>query len=132
VLADPAGLEQVVINLAVNAKDAMPQGGWLHISARNRPRAAESLGNHVRLEVADTGVGIAPEALEHIFDPFWSTKGEGGHSGLGLAIVDSVVHQMSGTVSVHSDPGHGTAFRIDLPASPGGALDVILRSSSES
>lgn len=136
VLADPAGLEQVVINLAVNANDAMPEGGRLQVTAENCPRSGEGSYDHVHLVVADTGTGIAPDALERIFDPFWSTKGEGGHSGLGLAIVDSVVHQMRGRVAVESAPGRGTAFRIDLPAWPPGTgnadRDVILRSSSGS
>lgn len=143
VAADPLGLEQAVINLAVNAKDAMqdrrkdcvpetnavadPAGGAapgaagilgacrLTLETSNEPAAGVDGADQVRLTVSDTGVGIPPEVLERVFDPFWSTKGDSGHSGLGLAIVDSVVHQMGGTVSVTSRPGRGTAFRIELP-----------------
>lgn len=127
VAADPLGLEQVVVNLAVNARDAMhgksEAGGRLTIRTRNRPASGFDRGDQVRLVVADEGVGIEPDALERVFDPFWSTKsgsgvsGSGSHSGLGLAIVDSVVHQMGGTVSVVSRLGRGTAFRVDLPRS---------------
>lgn len=115
VAADPVGLEQAVINLAVNARDAMPEGGRLTLTTANRAAAGLDGADQVRLVVADEGVGIEADVLDRIFDPFWSTKGDTGHSGLGLAIVDTVVHQMGGTVSVDSEPGRGTAFLIDLP-----------------
>ena len=120
VAADPPGLEQAIINLVVNARDAMDAksggGGRLTIQTMNRPASGLGGDDRVRLVVADRGVGIEPEALERVFDPFWSTKEKSGrHSGLGLAIVDSVVHKMGGSVSVVSRLGRGTAFRIDLP-----------------
>ena len=109
VLADPGQIEQVVINLAVNARDAMPGGGRLLIETR-------ADGVFVRLSVTDTGVGIAPEALPHVFEPFYTTKPVGEGTGLGLASVHGAITQSGGHVRVRSTPGQGTTIEISLPA----------------
>lgn len=122
VLADPVQMEQVILNLAINARDAMPQGGVLTIEATN-VRVTEPLadapdippGDYVRLSVTDTGEGIAPEHMDRLFEPFFTTKGEHG-SGLGLAVVYGVVQQSNGFIVVKSTRGEGAAFHIYLPA----------------
>jgi two-component system, cell cycle sensor histidine kinase and response regulator CckA len=123
VKVDQGQLEQVVINLAVNARDAMPEGGRLVIRTENRSqpqpvrRAAEIMpaGEYVLIEVADTGVGIAPDLLARIFEPFFSTKEIGSGTGLGLSTVYGIVKQTGGFVFVDSAPGRGTTFSICLP-----------------
>jgi PAS domain S-box-containing protein len=116
VFADPRQLEQVLMNLAVNARDAMPSGGTLAISTFVLP-ALEGAG-HGRVEVVvrDTGTGMDAETLSRAFDPFFTTKGAGRGTGLGLAVVHGVVQQCGGTVSIDSSLGRGTAVRIVLPA----------------
>lgn len=110
VFADPAQLEQVLLNLLVNGKDALKNGeGTLRIETRNLD------GGRVLLAVADDGSGIAPELLDHIFEPFFSTKGRGGHSGLGLASVYGIVEQCGGTIEVKSQVGQGSRFEVVLP-----------------
>ena len=116
VRADAGQLEQVVMNLAVNARDAMPGGGTLTIETR-----AE--GDHVCLAVTDTGVGIEPDALPHVFEPFYTTKPVGEGTGLGLASVHGAVTQSGGHVRVHSEPGRGTTFEVLLPATSETAAD---------
>jgi two-component system NtrC family sensor kinase len=121
--ADLRMVEQVVINLAVNARDAMTHGGSLLITAmeveigaervRNNPEARP--GRFVCLSVADTGTGIAPEVLPHIFEPFFTTKETGKGTGLGLASVYGVVKQHSGWIEVQSEAGQGTTFRLFFP-----------------
>ncbi len=113
VLADRAQLEQVVINLAINARDAMPGGGTLAIET-------SATGEHVRLTVSDTGSGIEPAVLEHIFEPFYTTKEVGLGTGLGLATVHGIVTQSGGRVEVVSDPGLGSTFAVLLPAAAAG------------
>jgi two-component system cell cycle sensor histidine kinase/response regulator CckA len=123
VRVDQGQFEQVIINLAVNARDAMPGGGRLTIRTANvaleRPeqRGVETVpvGDYVLIEVADTGIGIPPENLGRIFEPFFSTKEVGSGTGLGLSTVYGIVKQTGGFVSVESAPGKGTAFRILLP-----------------
>jgi two-component system cell cycle sensor histidine kinase/response regulator CckA len=123
VKVDQGQLEQVVINLAVNARDAMPNGGRLTIRTANVRRAAAlrrgpeimPAGDYVLIEVADTGIGIAPDHLAHIFEPFFSTKEVGSGTGLGLSTVYGIVTQTGGFVFVESIPGRGTAFEIYLP-----------------
>src|SRR3954454_19660021 len=111
VLADRAQLEQVVINLAINARDAMPDGGTLAIET--------SAGDgHVRLAVSDTGTGIDPALRERIFEPFFTTKELGFGTGLGLATVHGIVTQSGGRVEVSSQPGLGSPFTVHLPAAP--------------
>ena len=128
VKADPGQLGQVIMNLAVNARDAMPQGGKLTIATSSlrldHPLAARDAtippGNYVRLSVSDTGSGMSTDILNHIFEPFFTTKRSGQGTGLGLAIVYGVVKQTGGWICVHSVPGHGTTFEIYLTqADPG-------------
>jgi PAS domain S-box-containing protein len=123
VLADPGHLHQVLMNLAVNARAAMPNGGTLLIETTNvflEEGAAEqhpdmAPGPYVQLDVSDTGTGMTKEVLEHVFEPFFTTKKAGEGTGLGLATVYGIVKQCGGSISVHSEPGMGTRFRISLP-----------------
>ena len=122
---DPGQLDQVLVNLVVNARDAMPDGGELTLRTRNvdldgeRAREIGGLeaGPHVLLQVEDTGTGIEPGVVEHIFEPFFTTKSEGRGTGLGLATVYGIVVQSGGAVVVDSEPGRGTRFDIWLPVS---------------
>jgi signal transduction histidine kinase len=112
VIASEAQLELALLNLVVNALDAMPQGGTLTLAA---DLAAET----VRLEVQDTGAGIAADILPRIFEPWVTTKPVGRGSGLGLSIARDVVNALGGTIAVASTPGDGTRFTITLPAVEG-------------
>jgi PAS domain S-box-containing protein len=133
VRADPAMMEQVLVNLVVNARDAMPRGGELEIVTENVPvEAAEARqhaecrpGQFVCLSVRDNGSGIAPEHLPHIFEPYFTTKGLGKGTGLGLATVDSIIKEHEGWIEVSSQPGAGTMFKVFLPASRAAAPSVI-------
>ncbi len=114
------------MNLAINARDAMPQGGQLLLSTANLPEAAadrpEGLpaGDYVRVKVSDTGTGIAPEIRERIFDPFFTTKPPGQGTGLGLSMVHGFVHQSGGQIQVDSTTGVGTCISLYLPRAPEG------------
>ena len=119
VFADKGQLEQVLMNLAVNARDAMPGGGRFAIELENRKlaRAEHDLraGDYVALRVSDTGIGIAPEHLDRIFDPFFTTKARGHGTGLGLSMCYGIVGQAGGSLTVESQLGVGTSFLILLP-----------------
>ena len=116
VLVDPAELELAVINLTVNAKDAMPEGGQLTLSARNAaPAEIDIAGKFVVLTVADTGTGIDPEVTERIFEPFFTTKPAGQGTGLGLSQVYGLCAQAGGTARIDSTPGQGTRVICTCP-----------------
>jgi len=119
VLADPGMLEQVLMNFAVNSRDAMPKGGDLVIQTAMveimNPSPRQRAGWFVRLSVSDTGCGIAPKDLEHIFEPFFTTKEIGKGTGLGLATVFGIVEQHKGWLEVESQVGVGTKFSLFLP-----------------
>lgn len=122
VMVDPGQLSQVLINLAVNARDAMPQGGTLTISTASTkldgPTSTPELlpGSYVLISISDTGFGMSSEILTHLFEPFFTTKGVGKGAGLGLAVVHGIIRQSGGHIEPESVPGVGTTFRIYLPA----------------
>ena len=123
---DPVQLHKVLLNLAVNARDAMPKGGVLTISAENVTLDANELGlnnqtsagRHILLQVSDTGTGITNANFEHIFEPFFTTKKMGEGTGFGLAIVHTIIKGHGGFLTVESEVGEGTTFKIWLPADP--------------
>ncbi len=128
ILVDPTELELVVLNLCVNARDAMPDGGTIVLCAENAPDVCggDLSGDFVRLTVSDTGTGMSPEVLAHIFEPFYTTKEVGKGSGLGLAQVYGFVHQSGGSVSVDSTVGQGTTITLLLPRTLGATHERTL------
>jgi len=126
VFADPVQMSQVLMNLAMNAREAMPNGGVLTIETANAAVGTEAgdwqpaipPGHYVRISVSDTGEGMDPETLEHLFEPFYTTKEVGRGSGLGLSTVYGIIQQSHGHITVSSNAGVGTTFTIYLPEAP--------------
>ena len=124
VRADKRQLEQVLMNLVVNARDAMPAGGEIRVETGMvrlgeplaRDRASVPAGDWVQIKVADEGTGIPPDRLPKIFEPFYTTKAPGDGTGLGLAICYGLVRDLGGRIDVESTPGQGTAFRVTVPS----------------
>ncbi|HSM07325.1 MAG TPA: PAS domain S-box protein [Longimicrobiales bacterium] len=133
---DPSHLDQVLTNLCVNARDAMPRGGRIVIGLRNVPASCSvdgidpAPGDRVLLSVADEGVGMEPALLENVFEPFFTTKATGEGTGLGLATVHGIVSQAGGTVDVRSAPGEGSDFRILLPREFEAPVDTVVRATA--
>ncbi len=138
VTADPTQLHQVLINLCVNARDAMPQGGTLIIGAENAvvDESYTSInldakpGNYVMLRVADTGMGISPAILDRIFEPFFTTKEVGKGTGLGLSTAVGIIRSHHGFIHVYSELEQGTEFRVYLPATAAASVDMALGNGS--
>jgi len=137
VMADPTHIHQIIMNLCTNAAHAMKDGGALTVALANETIGSDHLngkrlfppGAYVCLSVSDTGHGMTPEVLEKIFDPYFTTKEKGEGTGLGLAVVHGIVHDMNGEIVVDSTPGEGTTVRVYLPGieaeSKSEALDAV-------
>ncbi|MFL5455136.1 MAG: sensor histidine kinase, partial [Myxococcales bacterium] len=115
----PGQMEQVIVNLAINARDAMPSGGKLQIETARVGRPSEA-NCRVRLSVRDTGTGMSAETMRHLFEPFFTTKPPGKGTGLGLFISQAIVTRNGGSISVRSEPGSGTVFEVYLPVAGAG------------
>jgi two-component system cell cycle sensor histidine kinase/response regulator CckA len=123
VCADPGQIEQVLLNLTLNARDAMPEGGTVTLEASAAMLDAEAAalagvqpGEHTVIRVRDTGTGMAPDVQARIFEPFFTTKEQGKGTGLGLSTSYGIIRQTNGNIAVTSQPGEGTVFTIWLPA----------------
>ncbi len=140
VRADPGQIEQVILNLAVNARDAMPGGGRLVLETRRAPGGeapadvSGEAGERVMLAVADDGTGMTPDVVMHLFEPFFTTKERGRGTGLGLSTVYGIVKQSGGEILVETEPGRGSTFRVYLPmgtGTPESLLDEVAGQSPE-
>jgi CheY-like chemotaxis protein len=137
-MADPAQLESAVLNLALNARDAMPGGGRLTIELANkvldesyaRNHADVASGDYAMLAVSDTGHGMTPDVVARVFEPFFTTKPEGKGTGLGLAMVFGFIKQNGGHVNIYSEPGEGTTVRLYVPRAIGGLVQEKQRSTA--
>jgi signal transduction histidine kinase len=121
--ASPPELEQVFLNLFLNALDVMPEGGVLAVTAPGGARLADG-APAVQIVVVDTGPGVPDDVREHVFDPFFTTKDEGRGSGLGLAVCQGIVRSHGGEIEVESRPGYGARFAVSLPVPPGTRSDA--------
>ncbi len=137
-LGDPTQIHQVLMNLLVNARDALPQGGVIRLRAENTEldehfaamSSEASPGSYVCLSVIDDGIGMSPKVMDQIFDPFFTTKGVGEGTGLGLSTVAAILRSHGGFVNVYSEVGNGTTFRLYFPAKPDGILEEEARTPS--
>ncbi|HEY0232254.1 MAG TPA: PAS domain S-box protein [Dokdonella sp.] len=133
VFADPGELDAALVNLALNARDAMPRGGELTIAAVEHDVAGDeeaaelARGRYIAISVADTGIGMAPEVLARALEPFFTTKGPGKGSGLGLSMVYGFAKQSGGAMTIESQLGYGTRVALQLPQAPAGRADTVLR-----
>ncbi|MCU1237338.1 MAG: multi-sensor hybrid histidine kinase [Candidatus Solibacter sp.] len=136
IMADPGQMDQVLMNLTINARDAMPSGGRIEIGTRKAvldelaaagrdPQA--KAGTYVVLSVSDTGIGMTPDVLAKIFEPFFTTKGVGHGTGLGLCTTYGIVQQSGGWIEIDSEPGHGSTFHVWFPATAGPAVMLHTR-----
>ena len=138
VCADPTQLEAAIANLATNARDAMPRGGILTIASARRTLDADyaaqnrdvRAGEYVMIEVKDTGAGMSPDVIDRVFEPFYTTKGRDHATGLGLSMVSAFLKQSGGHISVHSEVGAGTSFRLYLPCTFDAAVANALPQTS--
>jgi len=138
VVADPAQIERVLLNLATNARDAMPQGGQILFATKDATVTLEqdvaggslTPGRYVRLLVVDSGEGLSPEVQDHLFEPFYTTKEVGKGTGLGLAMVYGIVQELGGVIDVHSAPKEGTRFEVYLPAGDTPAAGTATRAQT--